>query len=71
MNIQLEKLAYDTSRELAFIRGLAGGGFSDMLHHNPKESLTKYLASCEKRVVWDGVDKEACIKYAMVLLGAM
>lgn len=71
MSLLPDKNSYDTVREMAFIRGLAGGGFSDMLHHNPREALTKYLASCEKRVKWGMVDKEKVVAYAMSLIGAM
>jgi len=77
MNLPLDKTSYDTTRELTFIRGLAGGGFKAVVNdgllnkHNPRAALTKYLATCEKRVNWDGVDKEKCIQYAMTMLGAM
>lgn len=75
--LPLNKLDYDTTRELSFIRGLAGGGFkavvnNGLLHqHNPREVLTKYLASCERRVKWGTVDREKVVAYAMSLLEAM
>ena len=76
MTLPFDKNAYDTIRELTFIRGLAGGGFKVVndgliIKHDPKEALTKYLVTCDKRVNWDGVDKGKCVQYAMTLLGDM
>lgn len=54
--------SYGTEAEIAFL---------DQIKKSPNARLllSNYLAAGEKRTVWNGIDKEAVLLYAGLLLG--
>lgn len=61
------KTFWTTKNEIDFIKSIGTGAFSKsakVLSRSQIELLEGYIAGAEKRVIWDGVDKKACIGFA-------
>lgn len=62
MKTAADNHAYGTTAEKAFLDQIAEGPRAVML-------LANYIASVDKRKVWNGIDKYEVVEYARVLHG--
>lgn len=65
---QIGRRFWTTKNEIDFIKEIGTGQFSKSVRVVSKsqiELLRGYVAGAKKRVVWDGIDRDACIGFAL------